>query len=1083
LRGGSVAGRKRVVTIVLILLMFLSALFASAWFYVSHKLSDLEAFRETITKVAAEKINRDIKFESGKANLSFHDGLALHFDNIIITEKDRSAIFVSARKASFRVNILPLLINKFIFKEAVLDEPRLLLNRDRQGVLNIADLLEKEKKDSGIEFKNLTINSGFVSFFDQSVSEQGLMISLADVHCVIDSLFGEDISRFRLNAFLNEDGNKAGIRLSGSYQAAPEEKPFYESVVDVSFDLQGIDLKHYNAYLKHYTPLTKFDGKLDVQTKVSGKLSDFTSQGVVTVQDAVMVYPEVFRGPLQPKKVEVHYALNRSAGHLKLYLSRLKIDRFEAKGGFAVKDMDQADPLFTAHAVTSVFSLKEVQSYIPWKIIPRDVGNFIETHVKDGNFRLVEGKFNGRKSQLADMSKKESASVVYVRAEVNKGVFEAHPEAPVFHQISGIMEMKNREFTLKKMKGIFGSSPCTLNGYISDYAIPSPNIYTAEMTMEPGRDEILWLIGKEKFNALSFRGRSSLHLSGKGPTAQYAIKANWNLTDVAYAYPEIMEKPGARKNNLTAEMILNEDAVHVNSFRYDLPPAQMSGAAGFFFSGAMPVSLRVQSGSFNISEAATILPVLRDLNPTGKCSLDFAGQGDLNDPGSIQWKGDIALDDVSLTPPFAVRKITGLTGEAVFNGNKMETSLLKVQIGESAVEGRLRIDDFHDLKFDCELKSDLLRTADIGLKSRDGEVNLRGLEGKIAVADEKIEVENLSFGLGESKFDLAGNISGWKNPAIRMTLQSPYINYDDFARLLALDYEKQKDEPSSDWRLKADVRVDAGKFNGADFKNLNAAVKAQQNIVDIERLEAGIFDGKLNAKGSINTQQDGQNHYAVNMAIDKLSLEKLQRYLDMGERMVTGRLSLKSDFTAAGKNAADFKKTLAGTVNFKAEKGVMKKFSVLSKIFSLLNVYQLFKLQLPDMATDGMPYNTIKANLSLKDGVLYSEDFFVDSDAMKISVVGKIDYLKNKVDYIAGIHPLQTIDRLAAKIPIAGWLITDEKGNLITVDFKVDGKWDDPNVSMIPASSITRGTLDMLNRILQWPEKLLTDPGEVLFGH
>lgn len=105
------------------------------------------------------------------------------------------------------------------------------------------------------------------------------------------------------------------------------------------------------------------------------------------------------------------------------------------------------------------------------------------------------------------------------------------------------------------------------------------------------------------------------------------------------------------------------------------------------------------------------------------------------------------------------------------------------------------------------------------------------------------------------------------------------------------------------------MRVDAGKFNGADFKNLNAAVKPiQQNIVDIERLEAGIFDGKLNAKGSINTQQDGQNVYAVNMAIDKLSLEKLQRYLDMDQRMVTGRLSLKSDFTAAGSSTADFKK-------------------------------------------------------------------------------------------------------------------------------------------------------------------------------
>ncbi|MGB5217859.1 MAG: AsmA-like C-terminal domain-containing protein [Smithella sp.] len=1077
------AVKRRTITMILVSAIGLICLFASAGFYVGHKLSNLETFRETITKIAAEKINRDITFESGKANFSFRDGLALQFKKIIITEKDRSAIFVSAPKAFFQVKILPLLVNKVIFKEAVLDEPRLSLKRDRQGVLNIADLLEKEKTETGIEFRKLTINKGFASFFDQSMSEQGLLTALDDVDCIIDSPFREDTSRFRLNAFLVEAGNKAVIRLDGSYQAAPPEKPFYESVVDVSFDLSGTDLKHYNFYLKHYTPLSRFDGKLDLRTKVSGKLSDFTSQGVVTVQDVLIVYPEVFRNHLQPRKVFVDYAINRSAGNLKLDIARLTVDRFGAKGNFAVEDMDTKNPLFTADAVTSVVTLKDVRPYVPWKIIHRDVVNFIEAHIKDGNVRLIEGKLNGRKSQLADMSKKESASVVYVRAEVNKCVFEAHPEAPVFYNISGILEMKKRQFALKNMKGIFGSSPCTLDGSISDYALPSPNIYTAEMKMQPEREEILWLIGKEKFSALRFKGPSALHLSGKGPIDKYQISANWNLTDAAYAYPEVMEKPAKRKNNFKAEIILNDDAVNFSSFYYDLPPVSISGSSMFFYAGGRPVSLNVQSGSFDLQKATPILPVLRDYNPAGNCSLDFAVKGDLNDPASMQWKGNVALDNVSLNLPLAVKTIKGLTGKVVFNGSKLETSPLKLQIGESAVEGKFSIDDFHDLKLICQFNSDLLRTADIGLISPEGAVNVNNVEGKIAVADDTISVGKLSFGLGESKFNLSGAASDWTRPKITLALTSPYVNYDDFARLLTLDYEKQKDAAPVDWQLHANVLADAGKFNGVDFKNLNTGLKYAKNVVDIERLEAAFFEGKIKASGKIGIEPDGQNHYAANIALEKISLDKLQRYLDLGDRMVTGKLSLKSDITAAGRNADDFKKTMAGTVHFRTEKGVMKKFSVLSKIFSLLNVYQLFKLQVPDMAKDGMPYNHITAHMSFKNGVTYSEDFFIDSDAMKISIVGKIDYLNKKVDYIAGIHPLQTIDRIAAKIPIAGWLITDEKGNLITVDFKIDGSWDNPNVSPIPATSIAKGTLEMFKRILNWPEKLFTDTGEVLFGH
>ena len=78
--------------------------------------------------------------------------------------------------------------------------------------------------------------------------------------------------------------------------------------------------------------------------------------------------------------------------------------------------------------------------------------------------------------------------------------------------------------------------------------------------------------------------------------------------------------------------------------------------------------------------------------------------------------------------------------------------------------------------------------------------------------------------------------------------------------------------------------------------------------------------------------------------------------LDIGDRTLTGNLSLAGDVIATGSNMNDFTKTATGTFQVRAEEGVLKKFSVLSKIFSLLNVSQLLKFQLPDMAKDGMPY-------------------------------------------------------------------------------------------------------------------------------
>jgi hypothetical protein len=1058
-------------------------LFASVWFFFSYQLSHLDTYKEYITKTVSKELNRDITFETGKATLTFRAGMAFKFTNVVIKEKDFSSNLLNIKTAFFRVNIFPLLRNRVVFREVILDQPRLSLKRDRAGVLNIADLMTKEKKRNTMGLKELTIEKGSVTFLDQAAIDKGLLTSLDNLHCKIDSSFWGNKSSFRITTFVIEDKNKAELSLKGTFLPASSEKPIYESTVNADIRLKGTDIKHYHSYLKNLTPIEQLTGYLDVETTFSGTLSNFTSKGNVTVKDVLLYYPSVFRNNLKPRMVQVDYDLTRDTGRLKLDVARIAIDRFEAKGSFAINETDKEDPLWEANAVTSTFSLKEMQSYIPWGIIPEHVGNFIDIHVKDGNFRLVEGKLKGRLSQIAHMKKQESAGVLSLRAEVNKGVFAAGNAAPEFHDISGILELKNRQFLLRNMTGRFGNSPCTLEGGISDFALPKPVEYTAAMTLQPARDEVLWLLGKEKFHALSFNGASTLLLSGKGTARNYHINAHWDLTDNAYTYPNVMEKPRTRKNQLTAEITLNKDVVNVSSFNYDLPPVSVSGSAMYRFSGKKPLSLHVQSKAFDIREAVPILPVLKAFNPAGTCSLAIAGRGDVSDHGSIQWNGNVFLTNVSFKPLAGVKLVKGLTGKAVFKGNSMETSLFKARIGESDIQGKLRIDDFRKPKVVCQFNTDLLRTADLGLQSPEGEVNLHDVKGHIAIEDKLIGFDNLSFGLGKSSFNLSGDVRDFADPKITAALTSPYINYDDVARIMTLKYPKQEDGTSSRMKLNATLLVDEGTFNGVDFRKLNAGLKFTPGILNIETLEAGLFEGNLKAKGKVDIHPAGQNHYEANISIDRVSLEKLQSFFEVGDRRVTGNLSFAGDVSATGRNADDLKKTAEGAFQIKAEKGVLKKFSVLSKIFSLLNVFQLAKFQLPDMAKDGMPYKTITAHLFLKDGVFSSEDFFIDSDAMQISGVGKVDFIKKDLDFIAGVHPLQTLDTIAAKIPIAGWLITDEKGKLITVHFKVDGTWDNPNVSPMQAKSMGKGTLDIFRRIFQLPGKLITDTGEVIFGH
>jgi len=1075
--------KRTVIIVILISAITFTTLSVTAWFYVSNKLSRLETYKEYITKTVSEKLNRDVTYETGTAALTLRDGLSVQFTNFVIKEKDRSSDFLNVKNAFFRINILSLLRNRLVFGEVILNQPCFSLKRDSAGVLNIADLLTKKEDDSAPKFRKLIIEKGLLTFWDQSVNKEGLLTSLENFQCRIDSPFWTKISHFNIKTSVIEDKNKAELALDGFYSPASSQKPFYESKVRASINLKSTDIKHYGSYLKKYTSLELMAGYIDADMTLSGKFSDFKSKGTIKVKKALINYPGVFRDSLQPRMIQVDYALKRDTGNLKLDVSRVAVDKFEAKGSFEMDDLDKKDPLLKASAETKTFVLREVRSYIPWGIIHRGVGNFIDKHVKDGDFRLIEGKLDGRISQLAHMNNKESVDVLSIEAEVNKGVFEAHPTAPLFHDINGILELKKRQVALKKIKARFGLSPLTMAGNISDFALPHPVIYTAEMKLQPNRDDVVWLLGKEKFRAFNFKGPSMLGLSGKGTDQDYHINARWDLTDAAYAYPDVMEKPGARKNQLTSEIIISGDAVNLSSFHYDLPPVDITGSMIVRFAGGIPSSFNIKSKAFDVRDAAALLPVLRKYNPAGNCSLALAGRGDLEDLGSIQWKGNMSLANVSLKPSANLKPLKGLTGNALFNGNKMETSLLKAQVGESSIQGNFRIDDFRKPKVICQFNASLLKTKDLGLQSTPGEVNLRDVKGQMAIDDKVIHIDNLSFKLGQSGFNLAGDVSDLALPKIKLALTSPYISWDDFDRLISLKYPKKENNASSSMELDAILLVEAGTFSDVDFKKLKAGVKLTRGILDVEKLEAGFFDGRLKAKGRMNIPPDGQNHYDANIFVDKVSLEKLQHYLNIGDRTITGNLSFTGDISATGRNADELKKTAAGTFQVRAEKGVLKKFSALSKVFSLLNFYQMVKLKFPDMTTEGMTYNKISARTTIKDGVISSDDFFIDSNSVQISGSGKVDYLKKKLDCIIGIHPLQTLDVIVSKIPIAGWIITDERGKLITVHFKIEGTWDNPNVTPINVRSIGKGTLDIFRRIFQLPGKLITDTGEVILGH
>ena len=198
---------------------------------------------------------------------------------------------------------------------------------------------------------------------------------------------------------------------------------------------------------------------------------------------------------------------------------------------------------------------------------------------------------------------------------------------------------------------------------------------------------------------------------------------------------------------------------------------------------------------------------------------------------------------------------------------------------------------------------------------------------------------------------------------------------------------------------------------------------------------------------------------------------------------VTGTLSLQGELSAKGESALEIRRSLLGAVKLKAEHGSVRKFSTLSKVLSILNVSQLLKFQLPDMVSGGMPYNRITGDLAFRDGSASTSNLFLDSNAINLSAVGKLDLMRNELNLTIGVQPLQSVDKVVSRIPIVGWILTGKDHSLITTYFEAKGPIEDPQVTAVPVKSLARGVLNIFKRVFELPGKLFTDTGEVVIGN
>jgi hypothetical protein len=184
---------------------------------------------------------------------------------------------------------------------------------------------------------------------------------------------------------------------------------------------------------------------------------------------------------------------------------------------------------------------------------------------------------------------------------------------------------------------------------------------------------------------------------------------------------------------------------------------------------------------------------------------------------------------------------------------------------------------------------------------------------------------------------------------------------------------------------------------------------------------------------------------------------------------MTGTLDFSSKVSSEGQ-AAELVSNLSGPIEMTFHDGMIEQNKLLARTLAVLNVTEIVKGKLPDLASTGFAYSTITMQGDLQGDKLVISKIKMDGDTLDILGHGEIDFGQDTVDAELLAAPFKTVDTVVKHIPGVNYLLA---GSLVAIPVSVKGKKSDPDVRVMSVSSVGSSLLGLGGRVIKSPLKLI----------
>jgi AsmA protein len=158
---------------IIVVVLVAIAVYVSATF-------DSARLKSELTKIVLEKKQRTLRIDGDMA-LSFWPNVGVHLGKASLSEHDSDKEFAAIDDARVSVAVMPLLAKQIVVNTVELSGAKATLIRHKDGTLNIADLLSKDKEDSTpvqVNIAGIKIGNAQLTWHDEQSGQTSTLSGL-----------------------------------------------------------------------------------------------------------------------------------------------------------------------------------------------------------------------------------------------------------------------------------------------------------------------------------------------------------------------------------------------------------------------------------------------------------------------------------------------------------------------------------------------------------------------------------------------------------------------------------------------------------------------------------------------------------------------------------------------------------------------------------------------------------------------------------------------------------------------------------------------------------------------------------------